>query len=66
MMVAWISGHGADEEKWSDFGNVLVETKPGFSGASCSPRLLVQVTRSIEFPFAEMGKKTGGTDLGEK
>ena len=64
-MVAWISGHGADGEKLSDFGNILVDPT-GFSGASCSPRLLVQVTRSIEFPFAEMGKKTGGTDLGEK
>ena len=61
--MAWILGHGEDEKKPSDFGNVLIEPT-GFPGASSSPRLLVQAPRSPAFPFAEMGRETGGTDLG--
>ena len=61
--MAWILGHGEDEKKPSDFGNVLIEPT-GFPGVSSSPRLLVRAPRSPEFPFAEMGRETEGTDLG--
>lgn len=59
MMVAWVSGNGEDGGRWSDFRNVLVEPTR-YSGASLSPRFLVQVTRNAAFPFAEMEKNAGG------
>lgn len=61
-----MSGNGEDGEKRSDFGNILKVEPTRFSGANSSPRFLAQPSRRIESPFARMGKKTGGTDLGEK
>lgn len=37
-----------------------------FSWATSSPRFLAQENSDIEFPLAEMRKKTGGAGSGEK
>lgn len=60
MVEAYISGNGEHAEKCSDFGNILKVEPVNVSGASSSPRFLASATRSMEFPFVEMGKERGG------